>query len=56
MTGHSSGCVTERYVHHLDAVLVAAADHVAGTITAHMGGKPGAVVVPLHRSTGDRPA
>lgn len=29
MLGHSSGTITSRYVHHLDAVLLAAADKVA---------------------------
>jgi integrase len=52
MTGHSSGRVTERYVHHLDAVLVAAADHVAGAIAAQMAGRPGADVVPLRPAAG----
>ena len=37
MIGHSSGTVTGRYVHHLDAVLIAAADKVAGKIAAAMG-------------------
>ena len=39
MAGHSSGRVTERYVHHLDAVLIAAADRVADEIAAQMAGK-----------------
>lgn len=30
MIGHSSGSITGRYVHHLDTVLIAAADRVAG--------------------------
>jgi integrase len=33
LIGHSSGTVTGRYVHHLDAVLVAAADQVAGELS-----------------------
>jgi integrase len=32
MLGHVAGSVTSRYVHHLDSVLVSAADKVAGTI------------------------
>jgi integrase len=48
VTGHSSGRVTERYVHHLDAVLIAAADRVAGEIAAQMGCKSGVEVVPIH--------
>ena len=36
MTGHSTGRVTARYVHHLDAVLIAAADRVSAHISAAM--------------------
>ena len=32
MLGHSAGSITSRYVHHLDTVLVAAADKVAKAI------------------------
>lgn len=39
LLGHAAGSVTSRYVHHLDSVLVAAADRVAGTILAQMTGK-----------------
>ncbi|MBI0435432.1 site-specific integrase [Roseomonas sp. KE0001] len=39
MIGHSSGTMTGRYVHHLDAVLVAAADRVAGRIADAMRGQ-----------------
>ena len=39
LIGHSSGTVTGRYVHHLDAVLVAAADRVAGEIAQQMAGE-----------------
>ncbi|MFO1126342.1 MAG: tyrosine-type recombinase/integrase [Methylocystis sp.] len=38
MLGHASGSVTSRYVHHLDAVLIAAADKVAGVIENHLTG------------------
>jgi integrase len=37
MIGHSSGTKTGRYVHHLDAVLVAAADRVANGILLSLG-------------------
>lgn len=39
LLGHAAGSVTSRYVHHLDAVLIAAADRVAGTIHGYMMGK-----------------
>ncbi|MBC9207533.1 tyrosine-type recombinase/integrase [Roseomonas aerophila] len=39
MIGHSSGTITGRYVHHLDAVLIAAADRVAEEIRKQMAGK-----------------
>jgi integrase len=42
MIGHSSGTITGRYVHHLDAVLIAAADQVAEEIQRQMAGKAGA--------------
>ncbi|MEX2479867.1 MAG: hypothetical protein WD928_03300, partial [Gammaproteobacteria bacterium] len=32
MLGHAAGSVTSRYVHHLDTVLIAAADRVAQAI------------------------
>jgi integrase len=32
MLGHASGSMTSRYIHHLDAVLIAAVDTVAGRI------------------------
>ena len=32
MLGHSAGTTTSRYIHHLDEVLIAAADKVATTI------------------------
>jgi integrase len=38
LIGHRTGTVTSRYVHHLDAVLIAAADRVAGQIEAWMRG------------------
>jgi integrase len=41
MLGHSAGTVTGRYVHHLDAVLIAAADKVTREIAAAMEGPRG---------------
>lgn len=38
MLGHAAGSVTGRYIHHLDSVLIAAADKVAGAIASHMNG------------------
>ncbi|ESY64009.1 integrase [Mesorhizobium sp. LNHC252B00] len=38
MLGHSSSTITSRYVHHLDAVLIAAADNVASEIHRFMVG------------------
>lgn len=32
LLGHAAGNVTQRYVHHLDSVLIAAADKVSGEI------------------------
>jgi integrase len=40
MLGHAAGTVTGRYVHHLDAVLIAAADKVAAAIAAQMAREP----------------
>ena len=36
MLGHAAGSMTGRYIHHLDSVLIAAADQVAVTISAFM--------------------
>lgn len=44
MIGHKAGSVTSRYVHHLDSVLVAAADKVARSVHAQMTGAEGKVV------------
>jgi integrase len=37
MLGHAGHGVTSRYIHHLDAVLIAAADRVAMQIAGVMG-------------------
>lgn len=44
MLGHAAGSVTSRYIHHLDAVLVAAASRVAARIDAAMAGDAGEVL------------
>lgn len=44
MLGHSRGTMTSRYIHHVDAVLLAAADRVAGAIARAMDGEKPAVV------------
>jgi integrase len=45
--GHSSSTTTSRYVHRLDAVLIAAANKIADEIHRQMTGKPEAKVVRL---------
>lgn len=44
MLGHAGSTVTSRYVHHLDSVLIAAADRVSAKIAANLGGKATNVV------------
>ncbi len=44
MLGHTAGSVTGYYVHHLDSVLIAAADKVARTVHGYMTGEVGKVV------------
>lgn len=44
MLGHADGSVTSRYIHHLDAVMLAAADRVSRTILCFMTGVEGKVV------------
>lgn len=39
MLGHAAGSVTSRYIHHLDSVLINAADRVATTIRGYMIGE-----------------
>jgi integrase len=51
LIGHKGHSITSRYVHSADAVLLAAADKVAGETAARMGeGKLQGDVVPLRRS------
>lgn len=38
LLGHAAGNVTQRYVHHLDSVLIAAADKVSGEIASKIAG------------------
>lgn len=45
MLGHAAGSVTSRYVHHLDDVLIAAADNVANTVAQMILGQSGEKVV-----------
>jgi integrase len=47
MLGHSRGTVTSRYVHHIDATLLAATDRVAAVIADALAGADPATVVPL---------
>jgi integrase len=44
LLGHSTGTVTSKYVHHLDAVLIAAANKVCGEIYRQMSGAVGNVL------------
>ena len=50
MLGHSRGTMTSRYIHHIDATLLAAADRVASVIARAMSGKAAAIVTRI----GDR--
>jgi integrase len=55
MLGHSRGTMTSRYVHVVDATLLAAADRVSGAIAHAMaGGKPAKVVKLGDRASGRR--
>jgi integrase len=57
MLGHSRGTMTSRYVHVVDATLLAAADRVAGAIARAMDGeKPAAVESLNHHRERMRPA
>nr|WP_036288906.1 site-specific integrase [Methylocystis sp. ATCC 49242] len=51
MLGHAAGSVTARYVHHLDAVLIAAADRVAARISAMLDGREAEIVNIADRRT-----
>ena len=50
LLGHSSGTITGRYVHHLDAVLLSAADRVANVIQGYMLGESASADVIKMRS------
>jgi hypothetical protein len=52
MLGHSTQSTTGRYIHHLDAALVAAADRVSARIAAALDGRVNADLVPLRREVG----
>jgi integrase len=47
MLGHASGTMTGRYIHHLDAALIAAADKVSSLIASTMEGRKSAKIMPL---------
>lgn len=51
LVGHKGQSITSRYVHAADAVLLAAADAVAGRTAALMGGPMEAKIVPMLRRT-----
>jgi integrase len=52
LLGHATNSTTGRYIHHLDAALIAAADNVSAHIAAAMRGRrTTAEVVPLRRDT-----
>ena len=51
LIGHRTGSVTSRYVHHLDKVLIAAADRVAEQIEAWMCGISDGDVIELQRES-----
>jgi hypothetical protein len=53
MIGHASGSISGRYIHHLDVVLIAAADKVAKYVQAYMRGETAEVVA---FPTGDKAA
>jgi hypothetical protein len=44
MLGHSRGTMTSRYIHHVDATLLAAADRVSGAIARAMAGEKSATI------------
>ena len=52
MLGHSRGTMTSRYVHVVDATLLAAADRVAGAIAHALGGGKPAKVIKLDKKGG----
>jgi integrase len=56
LIGHKSHSVTSRYVHSADAVLLAAADKVAGEVARQMGMSPVAIVTNLSRARAARAA
>ncbi|WP_414899366.1 tyrosine-type recombinase/integrase [Rhizobium cremeum] len=44
LLGHAAGNVTQRYIHHLDSVLIAAANKVSGEVHRMMTGEGGKVI------------
>ncbi len=51
LLGHSTGTVTSNYVHHMDDVLIAAADKVGKEIVRQMSGKPASTTTTTGRRT-----
>jgi len=51
LLGHSRGTMTSRYIHHVDAVLLGAADRVSGAIARAMAGEK---VATIHSLDGTR--
>jgi integrase len=49
LLGHATGTTTSRYIHHLDAALIGAADSVCAQIASALVGKASAEVVQLRR-------
>jgi integrase len=49
LLGHATGTTTSRYIHHLDAALIAAADTVCAHIASALEGKESAEVLSLRR-------
>jgi integrase len=49
MLGHATRSMTSRYIHHLDAALIGAADTVSGRIAAALAGHHTGEIVPLRR-------
>jgi len=49
LLGHATRTMTARYIHHLDAALIAAADTVSECISAALDGSTASEVIPLRR-------
>jgi integrase len=50
LLGHATHSITSRYIHHLDAALIAAADTISNRIAAALDGRAmGAAILPLQQ-------